>query len=96
MGQQGGARESGVGATDLLRARVRVQNELAVDERAPKRHHGVLMVREVKSLHLAIRVVAVDLLRSATGRSAATHDATGSDTHQVYCLFLRLEVRLHE
>ena len=50
----------------MLRARVGVDHELAVDNRAPERHHRVLMVREVEPLHFPVGVVAVDLRRPST------------------------------
>jgi hypothetical protein len=48
--------------TNLLRARVCVDNELAVDDAVPERHLWVLVMGEVQPLDLAVGVVAINLI----------------------------------
>ena len=77
----------------MLRLRVRVDDELAVNNGAPERIQGVLVVREVQALELVVRVVAVDL-RGSGQRDG--HARSRGSTRQVDRLVLRVEVRLHE
>lgn len=56
-----------------LRIRINVNNELAVNERIPQRHHRILVVGKEKATELPIGVMSINLKCSLSNQSPSVN-----------------------